>query len=233
MITLINEQLYKKKDVEIYKGYCPNKALFGLVLQTKEGKKESKAIYKHVFPFFESGKGIVVTTEDKYLWVDTNLNLTTISALDEEIIDSFYQENSRCNCNGTSNECKVCRKGIIRSSVNFKKVEGEAHLTTYEYRTSLANYKITLLEVEGVRIRYEHLWRICDLEDNLQELVDDLETTEPGAYSDKIIDICVYEYISEEGEEGNWLTGYLVKISRTDTSISATLNDDKIYLDLF
>lgn len=230
MITLINEQLYKNKDVEIYKCYCPNKALFGLILQTKEGKKESEAIYKHIFPYFANGKGIVVTTEDRFFWVDTSLVLSYMSNLDEDIAQSFYKANSRCNCFGTSEECKVCRKGIIQAPGNFRKITGHDN-QTFQYETELGAYRITMIEEPSMGTRYDYLWPVSDFEENLQAVIDYFEEAEKGC-NDRILEVCVSEHTEQNSEKNVRLTSFYVHIEAIDLGLSTKFTETGIHLGL-
>ncbi|TPE43597.1 hypothetical protein [Pontibacter mangrovi] len=232
MTILNNEQVYKDKDITIHKLYCPQKQLFGLSLQSKDGRKDLHPAYKSIIKFFTNGMGVAITPEGQYLWVDRDLNLSQMSMNDETMISALYVPNSVCNCVGTTEEaeCNLCVNGIIRNAENFRRLQHAEHLT-YEYETHLGAYRITLHEEKSITTVYNYLWRICDMEDALQEMIDEAEKREK-ACNDRIVQLCIVEDLGEEAHFRILLKSYRAEIEVIDTSLSLDVVDKRIYLDI-
>lgn len=230
MTILNNEEVYKDKDRVIYKLYCPQKQLFGLSLQTKDGRKELHPAYKSIHRYFSNGMGVVVTPEGQYLWVDRDLMLREMSIGDEAMVSTLYTHDAVCNCVGTAETetCSLCRNGVIRNPENFRKVQYTDHLT-YEYETALGAYRITLQEESSTPESCNYLWRICDLEDALREMIDEAEKNDKTCANKSLL-ICVAVDLGEGEEPRISLKSYRTEVEVIDVNFSLDFDSNRIYI---
>jgi hypothetical protein len=234
MITLNNEEVYRDKDRVIHKLYCPKSGLYGLCLQSKDGRKDLHPAYKYIHSYFSDGKAVVITPEGQHLWVDENLNLSQMSVSDETIMSTLHLANSNCNCFGISETetatCSLCRNGIIRNTDNFRRIP-HTDILTYEYETAIGSYRITLHEELSISMRHDYWCRICDLEDELQDLIDEQEKRDKTG-NDRSVQICVIEDLGENVDSRIFLRSYRTEIEVLEMNVFIDFDSNYIYMDL-
>lgn len=174
---LENEVLYRNEDTHttIYKTYCNGLKRYGLLWEAKGKSRFADTTYKHIFPY-QDERAAAITDNNKYVWIDTELQESDMEELDKVLWECDLTRNSKCNCLGklTEFDCELCGgSGEIFNQLNWRRLDNRGSRMMFEYDSDYSTYSIIITPSGAFKsTMVDDVWEEAELESNIRLFVD-------------------------------------------------------------
>ncbi len=191
--VLNNEVLYKSEDGKtiIYKTYSQEMRRYGMLKDGKKGSRFADTTYRHIFPF-QDDRAAAITSDNQYVWVDTDLQESEMDELDVILVEVTQIEGSRCNCQDKVEElgCDLCEGGVIFNELNWRQVESKGQRLLFEYDSDYSTFNIVLTaSATFANLMVDEVWEEVELYRNIRLYINNHK--EELLQSPKFLHVCV------------------------------------------